>query len=79
MERKEIKKAKVVLVSNDKGMKGMYVDGKLVLFGESIDLLDILSTLQIPYVNLFYSNEAMAKMGKDFPKEAKDLYTKHLE
>lgn len=79
MKGNEIEKAKVILVSNDKGAKGMYIDGELVLTGQSIDLLDILSALQISYINLFYNKETMQKMGTEFPKKTKDLYIKHLE
>lgn len=74
-----IKKCKAVLVSNDKGQKGMYVDGTLVLQGEKLSILDILRALDITHSTVFYSSKQMEKMDDKFPDGISDLYEKDKE
>jgi len=74
-----VKKCKIVLVSNDKGQRAVYVDGQLLIKGKKININDILRALKVTHSTVYYSSKQMAHMNGKFPDKVSNLYKKDKE
>lgn len=76
MNFNHVSKCKIVLVSNDKGQRAVYVDGQLLIQGKKISITDILRALKVTHSTIYYSSKQMAHMDGKFPDKVNDLYKK---